>query len=279
MIRRCFSTVKLRNSLIGGSTILKQPKKLSWYACGPTVYDVAHIGHARTYICTDIIRRIMVLYFNIPMDFAIGITDIDDKIIKKAKSQQISDWESIRTMTDQFSGAFFQDMDDLNVMKPDTILNVTDHIDEIKMYVQQIIDNGYAYYIPNQGVYFDVGKLQGSQYYGKLAVNANTSIDDANDIPAPLVDGENIAVSADFACREVLPDHVQTQLGKKDERDFCLWKLFNQSEGTSNVGDEPFFESDWGNGRPGWHIECSAITHTYFGPQVVPCLFSHIINV
>lgn len=217
---------------------------LTWYSCGPTVYDKAHLGHARTYICTDIIRRIIEDYFKIPINFALGITDIDDKIIEKARSLQLQkncnhnkvSNETILELTRDLEKDFFRDMTLLNVRKPTAVLRVTEHINEIISYTEKIIANGNAYVTNDGNVYFNVGKCADEYGYGKLG-------------PIPPVADNDEEVS------------INSGSGKLHQRDFALWKRNKSKE----RNDEPSWASPWGQGRPGWHIECSAMTHSYFG--------------
>lgn len=223
MVYRSLS-MQVCNTLVNGSTSLPLDVPLKWYVCGPTVYDVSHIGHARTYICTDYIRRILTDYFHAEVNFAMGMTDIDDKIIDKALSQS-THWMDIAR---KYEDAFLTDLAVLNVKPPDAILRVSEHVPDIISYIQTIISNGHAYSTP-KGVYFHVPSLQHSRY-GKLGNIPGSTTGDA----------ENST--------------------KQDPRDFALWKAAK--------ANEPSWDSPWGPGRPGWHIECSAMTHSYFGAAV-----------
>ena len=265
--------INIRNSLVEGKTILNASlptETYNWYACGPTVYDDAHIGHARTYVCSDIIRRIMINKFQLNVNYSMGLTDIDDKIIDKSITRGYKNWDEVRSMTNSYTEEFLEDMSILNVIKPYSILKVTDHIDEIIQYISKIIKNGYGYIIPNSGVYFDVSKL--GNEYGKLGFGRHI---DTNSNPDTSI-SNNISIE------------------KKDKRDFALWKFTNTKqehqdiksvESSESVDSFQFdFESPWGEGRPGWHIECSALTHTLFGNNVdihsggIDLLFPHHTN-
>lgn len=248
------SNINIRNTLSLGSTTFPSPStssststsslnttdnnnnnhshshsKYNWYACGPTVYDDSHLGHARTYINTDIIRRILTDYFKYEIHFAMGMTDIDDKIIKRAEEKQVN-WKDLAR---EYETKFIRDMDLLGIKRPETILRVTEHIPDIINYITKIQENGAAYQTET-GVYFNVPT---SSSYGKLG-----------NIPVGEEDPE-----ADITNLNVLR-------GKKDPRDFALWKLVDESK--------PHWNSPWGKGRPGWHIECSAMSHAYFGSSV-----------
>lgn len=230
------AVVRISNSLRGGSNVLSlapsRPSSLSWYSCGPTVYDSAHLGHARTYICTDIIRRVLQEVLQVNVDFAMGITDIDNKIIDRAITKGIS----AKELASRYEKEFLDDMEVLNVQMPNVLLRVTEHVPEIIEYISTIIKNGNAYVKPH-GVYFAVHKVSGS--YGKLGRVTEAPVAEGGAAP----EGEEAAGVID----------------KVDKRDFALWKV---------TDSEPCWDSPWGRGRPGWHIECSAMTHAYFGPEV-----------
>lgn len=207
---------------------------LKWYSCGPTVYDTSHLGHARCYVCTDIIRRVFQSYFNIPVNFALGITDIDDKIIEKAKnisSNSINMMDRMREVSAKYEADFFKDMDSLNILRPNAILRVTDHMNEIITYIEGIEKAGYAYRAED-GVYFGINSFtRNNHIYGKLDCVIPPSTEE--------------------------PLHNNSKSFKQNPRDFALWKF--------SKPQEPEWMSPWGLGRPGWHIECSAMTNAYFG--------------
>ena len=235
------SSIYLDNSLPNGLKHLylrnnnsNNINKLTWYSCGPTVYDVAHLGHARTYICTDIIRRILVNYFNIELHFAMGITDIDDKIIMKAKSINLKDWKDILKMVRKLENEFLKDMDELKVLRPDNLLRVTEHIDEIVNYVSKLVKDNKAYVTNNGDVYFNCKKLGNN--YGKLGPIPPESNSEEGEAEGDIING------------------------KQDWRDFALWK--------SSKTNEPSWSSPWGQGRPGWHIECSTMIQSTFGKNL-----------
>lgn len=228
-----FTTLAIKNSLFRGKEILETKESgLNWYACGPTVYDSAHIGHARTYICTDIIRRILLKYFRIDVNFVMGMTDIDDKIINRAKESNVA-WNDLAK---HFEEEFLNDMDQLNVLRPDTILRVSEHIPDIIDYIKQIQQKQKSYQT-DSGVYFDVKKCAS---YNKFVDDRTIGINDTSAVDEDADGGNN------------------TQ--KKDPRDFALWKQAKPGE--------PSWPSPFGEGRPGWHIECSAATHAIFGEHV-----------
>ncbi len=213
----------IKNTLTQDTELFKQEfdSELLWYMCGPTVYDDSHIGHARNYIVNDTIRRIFQ-YYGYNVKLVMNITDIDDKIIIKSKEQGVDHSE----ISQKYEAEFTNDMKNLNVMLPTKTTRVSQYIDEIIDFIQQIIDNEMAYE-SNGSVYFD-----SQAYYAKYKTDnfkLNREGDDSQN--------EKFAVE------------------KKDYRDFALWKK----------SDDVSWPSKWGNGRPGWHIECSAMAHSTLG--------------
>jgi cysteinyl-tRNA synthetase len=223
--------LKIMNSL----TRAKDPfitmdgsKRVRWYMCGPTVYAPSHMGHARTYLGFDIIRRILQDFFNYDVSLIMNITDIDDKIIDRSKEQGIHHLE----LSQKFELEFHQDMELLGVAPPNVLTRVTEYMDEITAYIKQIVDKGLAYE-SNGSVYFYVTEFEQSEgmHYCKLAPE---QIHNA----ALLAEGEG-KLTQDFVS------------DKKSPRDFALWK--------KSKDGEPSWDSPWGPGRPGWHIECSVM--------------------
>ena len=196
--------------------------KLKLFVCGPTVYDYSHIGHARTYISFDVIVRYLK-HKGISVFYLQNITDIDDKIINRAKENG----EDPLELSHRFEKEYLNDMALLNVNNVNFYARATEHMDEIICQIQNLIDKGYAY-DTETGVYFDVSEFKD---FGKLS---NRNLDDL----------QNTRIEVDTT--------------KDDPKDFALWK---------KQDEEPYWESPWGNGRPGWHIEDTAITESYFGPQ------------
>ena len=198
--------------------------RVNLFVCGPTVYDDAHIGHGRTYISFDTIKRYLE-YSGYAVFYIQNITDIDDKIINRSKESGIPAHDIAR----KFEKRYIEDMTKLNVTGVNLFARATDHVDEIIDQIQRLIDKGFAYETED-GVYFEINKFP---EFGKLS-NRNV---------------EELESHRDIA-----------ETTKKNPQDFALWK---KREGT----DEPVWPSPWGNGRPGWHIEDTAITEYYFGPQ------------
>ena len=205
--------------------------------CGPTVYDAAHLGHARTYLTFDIIRRILTSYFHYDVNLCMNITDIDDKIIKKSNEEKKNFAEFAKFWEDNF----FKDMRALNVMYPNYITRVSEYIPEIIKFIEEIIKKGYAYE-KNGSVYFDIEEYKkGGHMYAKLVPQ------DKNQNLEELQEAEGV----------LSKDNVSE---KKNKGDFALWKTSKK--------DEPFWDSPWGKGRPGWHIECSVMSSSVFGKKL-----------
>lgn len=212
----------------------RSPTELKWYSCGPTVYDDAHLGHARAYVSFDIIRRIIGSLTGTHVDYALGVTDIDDKILNRAREKNISPV----TLASQFEARFFEDMNALNVLSPTRILRVTEHIRELQLFISDLVQSGAAYASEQGNVYFSV-KCSGERY-GQLDPSRGLSTDDGKSAWAP---AERIVNSE-----------------KRDPRDFALWKC------TDDADAKCVWDSPWGRGRPGWHVECSAMAIEAFGP-------------
>ena len=309
--------LKIFNSLTRSKEVFTplNGKKVTWYSCGPTVYDASHMGHARSYISFDILRRVLKGYFGYDIHYVMNITDIDDKIIKRARQNHLYDeyaaktrdaaslradvQQSLERLLEQMeknkdpekkimqektlakvkealdrldSGVpeaqallqtdardvlcdwldskfgssvtensifaslprhweeeFHKDMADLNVLPADVITRVSEYVPEIADFIQVIIERGFAYSTDRGNVYFDVAKFasQPDHRYAKL-------VPEAYGDSRALQEGEG--------------ELVATTDDKKSPNDFALWK-------TSKSG-EPSWDSPWGKGRPGWHIEC-----------------------
>lgn len=196
--------------------IIKNKNLVTWYTCGPTVYDSSHVGHASCYVKLDTIQKILRNYFKYNLVTVMNITDVDDKIIARANQMK----KMCKDVANMYEKEFFEDLKDLGIQKPNIILRVTDNMDIIIDFIKQLESKGQAYKAADNSVYFSVDKIN----YGKL-VN---------------IGGET---------------KQKTKKGlKRNEMDFALWK--ESKEG------EPYWHSPWGKGRPGWHIECSALaTH------------------
>ncbi len=199
-----------------------KPGEVTMYTCGPTVYDYFHIGNARSFIMSDMIRRYL-LFSGYKVKYVMNITDIDDKIIKKANEEGID----AKQVADTFTKAFLEDIEKIKVKKADVYPKATDHINDIVSMIQKLVDNGIAYNVDGN-VFYEIAKFDG---YGKLS-GKNT---------------EDLEAGARVEVNEI----------KNSPLDFALWKKHKEGE--------PYWHSPWGDGRPGWHIECSAMGCRHLG--------------
>jgi cysteinyl-tRNA synthetase len=197
------------------------------YTCGPTVYGPGHLGHARSYIAFDLLKRVF-LYNGYQVKHVLNITDIHDDMIKTANKENIS----IQELAEKYIPMFKKDLADLNVIPADKYPRVTDHVPGIIEMVKTLVDKGFAYVQDDGSVYFDVEKFD---QYGKLSGIKLEEAKTGTRIETDKYDKENAA-------------------------DFALWKGYQP--------DEPFWESPWGKGRPGWHIECSVMANEYLGKTI-----------
>lgn len=215
-------------------------KALAWYTCGPTTYSAMHLGHARTYVWLDMMRRVLEFVAAAqgapPPLFVMNVTDIDDKILAASVESQSTVYKSPMAISRQAETNFWKDMDRLGCAKPHITTRVTEFVDsDIIPYIDRLEQQGMAY-VTDDGVYFDVqtfeAKVGPSSKYGKLAGAAIQSSS-----PTPTINDES---------------DPQKGSVKRDRRDFALWKA-------RKSGEEVYWPSPWGDGRPGWHIECSAM--------------------
>jgi cysteinyl-tRNA synthetase len=220
MVLKIFSTMTKKNEIF--EPINKN--KVTMFVCGPTVYDYSHLGHARTYIAYDTITR-YIRYRGFNLFFLMNITDVDDKIINRAKERNIEPTK----LAKEFEQSFYTDMKTLNVLSTVSIFaRASEHIKEIISQIQRLIEKGFAYVTEN-GVYYDITKFRD---YGKLS-HQNT---------------------------EQLKKHrIEPDPTKRNPQDFALWKFQKPGELSWN--------SPWEKGRPGWHIEDTAIAEKYLGQQ------------
>ncbi len=219
--------MKFYNTLTGKKEefIPLEPGKVKMYACGPTVYDYFHIGNARTFIIFDALRRYLK-YRGYDVTFVQNFTDVDDKIINRAREEGVPPGE----ISEKFIQIYFEDSETLGIERADIYPKVTENIDEIIEFIEELIDKGYAY--ESEGdVYFDVSKFED---YGKLSKQ----------------NLEELQLGA----------RVEISEQKRNPLDFALWKAAKPNELN--------WESPWGAGRPGWHIECSAMANRYLGETI-----------
>ena len=219
----------IQNTLSGKKELFTpiHPGKVNMYVCGMTVYDFCHIGHARVLVVFDVITRYLRKIYG--AENVTYVRNITD-IDDKIIARAIENGEDISALTNRFIEAMHEDADALGVKRPDIEPRATEHIDEILAMIQTLIDKGMAYHADNGDVYYQVSQFE---TYGKLA---KKNLDE-------LQSGSR----------------VEVELAKRDPMDFVLWKMAKP--------DEPSWDSPWGKGRPGWHIECSAMS--------VKCLGDH----
>ena len=216
--------LKIYNTLTGSKEEFKplNEKKVGMYVCGVTVYDLCHMGHARSLVVFDVIFRYLT-YLGYRVTYVRNFTDVDDKIIKKANEEGVE----CRSISEKYIREFYRDTDALGIKRATFEPKATMHIKEIIAMIEKLEQNGYAYRVDGD-VFYSIDKFKG---YGKLS---------GRDI-------EELKAGA----RVVVDDR------KSNPLDFTLWK--------GSKPGEPFWESPWGKGRPGWHIECSAMSTRYLG--------------
>ncbi|MDC0475398.1 cysteine--tRNA ligase [Methylophilaceae bacterium] len=217
--------LSIYNTLNNKKEIFKsiEPSKVKMYVCGMTVYDFCHIGHARVLIVFDMITR-WLRESGYEVTYVRNITDIDDKIIKKA----IVDNVDYKVVTENFIKEMDQDAEQLGIIPPTLEPKATDHIEEMIEMIENLISKGYAYKADNNDVFYAVSKFES---YGKLSGKS------LKDLRAG--------------------SRVEVDEFKRDNNDFVLWK--------SAKPNEPSWDSPWGDGRPGWHIECSTMSNNLLG--------------
>lgn len=231
---------KLYNTLSRKKEVFRplDPPKVTMYTCGMTVYDHTHLGHMRTYVNTDLLRRVLE-YNGFKVKQVENVTDVGhltsdsdlgkDKLQKKAREERKTAWEIAEIYTKEF----FETMDVLNVLEPSVVAPATEHIQEMIQVVQELEKRGFTYIIPNNGVYFDTSKLPD---YGKLAG----------------LDIEGLKPGA----------RVKMVEGKKNITDFALWKFSKKGEKRDMEWESPWAKRSF----PGWHIECSTIAMKHLSP-------------
>lgn len=238
--------LRFKNTMGGMTEEFKPivPGKVSLYTCGPTVYFYAHIGNFRAYMFEDLLKRYLK-YKGYEVTQVMNITDIDDKTIKNSQAEGIA----LKDFTKRYIDAFFDDLDTLGIERADRYPAATDHVDEMVVIIQKLLDNDLAYEVDGN-YYFKVSKFPG---YGKLAN----------------LDLENLKPGARVASDEYEKESVS---------DFALWKAWEPEDG------DVYWETPIGKGRPGWHIECSAMAMKYLGEQFdihcggVDNIFPHHVN-
>ena len=215
------------------------------YTCGPTVYDYAHIGNFRAYVFQDLLRR-WLRFLGYRVVQVMNITDVDDKTIARSRSEGVS----LREYTQRYEQAFFEDLERLNIERAEHYPRATEHIAEMVALIQKLMEKGYAYRGEDGSIYFDISKFRG---YGRLAGLRAEG----------LMPGARVK---------------QDEYAKEEARDFALWKAWSEEDG------EVYWDTPLGRGRPGWHIECSAMSMRYLGETLdihaggVDLIFPHHEN-
>ncbi|ERT08320.1 cysteine--tRNA ligase [Lyngbya aestuarii BL J] len=205
-----------------------EPQQVKMYCCGVTVYDYCHLGHARSYIFWDVVRRYLE-WIGYTVKYVQNFTDIDDKILNRAKKEN----SSMEAVSERFIEAYFEDLRRLNIRDADAYPRATDNISEIYQLIQQLEKKGYAY-ASKGDVFYNVEKFP---EYGKLSGRKQDQLQAGASGRVSGAEGE-----------------------KKHSSDFALWKAAKPGE--------PAWKSPWGEGRPGWHIECSAMVRRLLGATI-----------
>ncbi len=216
--------MKIYNTLVRKKEILDSKEKIRFFVCGPTVYDYAHLGHARTYVSFDAFVKFLRKKYNV--FYLQNITDIDDKIIQRANELNESPFD----LAKRFEAEYLKDMEMLSVNSVTEYARATDYIEEIVTQTEKLIKKGFAY-VMEDGIYYDISKFKD---YGKLSNRTTEQAEDGT-------------------------SRIDESIQKKNKGDFCIWKFSKEGE--------PQWDSPWGKGRPGWHIEDTAISEKYFGEQ------------
>ena len=215
------SQIRIHDTLTNSKKELEFSDKVRIYLCGVTVYDQSHIGHARTIIVFDTLRRFLEAN-GTQVELIQNFTDVDDKIINRAKEQG----ESASGLSSKYIQTYFEDSDRLNIRRATNYPKATEHIDDMINLIQKLVDNESAY-VSKNGVYFRVSRFS---EYGKLSKKKTEDLESGA--------------------------RIEVDESKESPLDFALWKFSDE---------QPNWESPWGKGRPGWHIECSAMSIKYLG--------------
>ena len=220
-------SLNLYNTLTRKKEEFKEIKKgdVNMYSCGPTVYNFAHIGNFRANIFADLIRR-YIKYKGYKLKHVMNITDIDDKTIRDSRKEGVT----LKEFTQRYTKYFFDDLDTLNIEKVEIYPRATEHIKDMVNLIKKLLEKGYAYKA-DDAIYYNIKKFS---EYGKLS---HLKIDE-------LKAGARVA---------------QDEYDKEHVHDFALWKFWDKEDG------DVFWETELGKGRPGWHIECSAMSMKYLG--------------
>ncbi|MEM2121295.1 MAG: cysteine--tRNA ligase [Candidatus Woesearchaeota archaeon] len=220
--------IKFYNTLTRKIEVFRplKDKEVGFYSCGPTVYNFAHIGNFRSFVFYDLLKRYLK-YRGFKVKHVMNITDVDDKTIRDSKKEGIS----LKEFTERYTKYFLEDLQTMNIQMPDVMPKATEHIREMIDLIKKLIEKGYAYKAEDNSIYFSISKFKD---YGKLSH----------------IKLENLKAGVRINTDEYTKENVQ---------DFALWKAYSEEDG------DVFWETELGKGRPGWHIECSAMSMKYLG--------------
>jgi len=202
--------------------------KVRMYTCGPTVYNYPHIGNYRAYIFADILKRVLT-YSDYEVKHIMNLTDVDDKTIHNSQKEK----KTLKEFTEFYTEEFFKDIKSLNILPPTKFTKATDYVDEMVQIIKKLLENRLAYRSDDGSIYFDIKKFPN---YGKLS--------------GIVLDKQKENASGRIASDEY---------DKENAQDFALWKAWDEKDG------EVFWDTEFGRGRPGWHIECSAMSINNLG--------------
>lgn len=208
-----------------------KPGEVKMYSCGPTVYNYPHIGNYKAYLLADTLKRVL-LYSGFKVKHIMNITDVDDKTIRDSQKEN----KTLKEFTEFYTKEFYKDVESLNILKPEKFTKATDYIDEMVKIIKNLLDKKIAYKSPDGSIYFDIKQFKD---YGKLS-------------------GFTLEKLKENASGRTNSDEYE----KDNVQDFALWKAWDEKDG--NV----FWETELGKGRPGWHIECSAMAIKNLGEQL-----------
>ncbi len=220
--------------------------EVRFYACGPTIYNYAHIGNLRAFIFYDLMNRYL-RYKGYKVTFAMNLTDVDDKTIRDSRAQG----KALREFTDFYADAFFADCKALHVKRPDHVIRATEEIDSMIELIELLLEKGHAYKAGSGDVFF---KISSFGEYGKMAG----------------IDPSKLRANAD--------GRLADEYEKEDVQDFALWKAYTEKDG------DVYWDTPFGRGRPGWSLECSAMARKYLGQPIdmhlggVDLVFPHHTN-
>ena len=243
------SKIKLYNTFTREKEIFSSidPKEVRMYTCGPTVYDYAHIGNYRAYVCADTLKRTL-LYGEYKVRHIMNLTDVDDKTIRDSQKES----KTLKEFTEFYTEKFFEDIKSLNILPPEKFTKATDNIPAMVNLIKELIAKGLAYKSEDGSIYFNIKKFKN---YGLLS-------------------GVEIEKQKENAGGRIKTDEYE----KDNVQDFALWKAWDENDG------DVFWTTELGKGRPGWHIECSAMSMKFLGEELdihtggVDLIFPHHEN-